>query len=258
MNENLPGNLPLTLAIITLNEEANIQRCIESVPFASEVIVVDSGSQDNTVQIAQSLGARVVHQPWLGFGKQKHLAAQEAKNDWVLSLDADEALSQELQFEIQNKLLQLDPLTAYQLPRVSYHLGRWIRHGGWYPDYQTRLFNKKHAQWNQDSIHEQVLAAKKEQLKYDLCHWVFKNKSHQVITNDRYSSLQAKDEFEKNKKFNILKLIFRPWGKFIENYFLKRGFLDGLPGFMIAVSSSYSMFLRYCKVWEIEQKEKKS
>lgn len=248
--------LPLTLAIITLNEEENIRRCIESVPFASEVVVVDSGSQDKTVEIAQSLGAKVITFPWQGFGKQKHLAAHEATNDWVLSLDADEALSLELQAEIRQKFVNLDELSAYQLPRVSFHLGRWIRHGGWYPDYQTRLFNKRHSRWNEEPIHEQVLSPQKALLENDLKHWVFKNKSHQVITNDRYSSLHAETEFNNGKRFHVFKLIFRPWWKFVENYFLKLGFLDGLPGFIIAVSSAYSMFLRYCKVWEIEQKEK--
>lgn len=246
--------LPVSLVIITLNEERNIERCIRSVPFASEIVVVDSGSTDKTLEIAKGLGATVHHYPWQGFGIQKAKATELSHNDWVLNLDADEALSPELAQEIMEKWQSLDPRVGYEMPRKSYHLGRWIMHGGWYPDAQLRLFNRQHSGWQKVPIHEKVEAAEKQRFKKPLLHWVFKNISHQVITNDRYSSLQAEDHIRKGKKFSLLKLVIKPWVKFIECYFLKLGFLDGFAGFVIAVGAAYSVFLRWVKIWELQKK----
>lgn len=246
----------LSLVIITLNEERNIERCIKSAPFASEVIVVDSHSSDRTREIAHSLGAKVYVKDWLGYGATKAYANLLAANDWILSLDADEALSSELALEVQALLAtKIDEKTGYEMPRKSFYLGRWILHGGWYPDYQLRLFNRKSANWPSDEIHERVKAPQVERLKNPLQHWVFKDISHQVKTNDRYSGLQAAQHLKQGKKFSILKLIFKPWSKFIECYFLKLGFLDGLPGFIIAVSAGYSVFIRWGKVWELEREK---
>lgn len=245
--------LPLTLVIITLNEERNIERCIRSVPFASEIIVVDSGSSDKTCEVASSLGAKVIQKAWPGYGLQKRFATDQAQFDWILSLDADEVLSSQLVEEIQKKFHSLDSQTGYEIPRKSFHLGRWIEHGGWYPDYQLRLYNRKFSNWPEASIHERVQSAKTLRLENDLQHFVFRNLSHQVLTNDKYSGLLAQKDVDAGKKFSILKLILKPYSKFIECYFLKLGFLDGLPGFIIAVSAAYSIFLRWAKIWEIEK-----
>lgn len=245
--------LPISLVVITLNEERNIERCLQSVPFADEVIVVDSYSSDRTVQIAQGLGAKVIQEKWRGYGPQKSFATDQAKNSWILSLDADEALSPELAAEIVERFADLDPGVGYRLPRLSYHLGRWIRYGGWYPDYQLRLFNRVQSQWSSDELHEKVIVQRTEKFRSPILHWVFDGVSDQVLTNDKYSSIGAKDLFNKGKKFSYLKLIFKPISKFIETYFWKRGFLDGLPGFIIAVGASYSIFLRFAKLWELEK-----
>lgn len=252
--------LPLSLVVITLNEERNIERCLKSVPFASEMIVVDSFSSDQTVARAQELGAIVIQEKWRGFGAQKAFAAEKARFDWILSLDADEALSPELQKEIMARFASLDPLTGYRLPRLSYHLGRWIRHGGWYPDYQLRLFNRKHSAWTPAALHEKVQSPQTEKFEKPIFHWVFQGVSDQVRTNDKYSSLSAEELFNKGKRFSYLKLIFKPCFKFFETYFFKRGFLDGLPGFIIAMGASYSLFLKFSKLWELERisREKKS
>jgi glycosyltransferase involved in cell wall biosynthesis len=246
--------LPISLVVITLNEEKNIERCIKSVPFASEVVIVDSGSQDQTVEIAKKLGAKVDHEKWLGFGPQKNLATQKASYDWILNLDADEALSPELCEEIQNVFSKLNPLCAYSLPRRSFHLGRWIRFGGWYPDRQIRLYHRQHARWSEAQIHEKVEAPQTAALQNDLLHWVFVDLANQVATNNRYSTLLAEQDFQKGKKFSLPKLILKPVSKFFECYFLKLGFLDGLPGFIIAVSAAYSIFLRWSKIWELQKK----
>ncbi|MBX3041903.1 MAG: glycosyltransferase family 2 protein [Bdellovibrionaceae bacterium] len=249
--------LPLSLVVITKNEEANIERCLRSAPFAADIVVVDSGSTDQTVNLAERHGARVFTEPWRGYGPQKKFAVGKATHDWVLSLDADEALSPELAKEIQERFAGLDERAGYLIPRKSFHLGRWILHGGWYPDYQLRLFNRTHAQWDEEEVHEKVEVERKERLKQPLLHWVFEGVSDQVITNDRYSSLQAGNLAKAGKRFSLLKLIFKPWSKFIECYFFKRGFQDGLPGLIIAVGAAYSVFLRWSKLWEIEKLQRK-
>jgi glycosyltransferase involved in cell wall biosynthesis len=254
---NLKKTYPLSLVVITLNEESNIERCLKSVPFAAEWIVVDSFSTDKTVEIAQKLGAKVVQEKWRGFGPQKAFAASLAQNPWVLSLDADEALSPELAQEIQEQWDQLDPQVGYQIPRRSFHLGRWINFGGWYPDSQLRLFNSASAQWDTSVLHEKVVVAQQKRLKNDIHHWVFKSLSDQVNTNNKYSGLGTQALIEKNKKFSLPFLLFKPLGKFFETYFLKLGFLDGMPGFIISVGASYSMFLKYAKLWEHELNQKK-
>ncbi|WP_253696988.1 glycosyltransferase family 2 protein [Bdellovibrio bacteriovorus] len=250
--------LPISLVIITLNEEAHIERCIRSVPFADDVVVVDSFSTDRTVEIAERCGARVFQEKWKGFGPQKAFATAQAKNPWVLALDADEALSPELAAEIYGRFSELNSEAGYLFPRKSYHLGRWISHGGWYPDYQLRLFNKSISQWDSADVHEKVEVKLKLKMKKDLLHWVFDGISDQVLTNDRYSTLGAKELAAAGKKFSYLKMIFKPWGKFVETYFVKAGFLDGLPGFIIAVGASYSLFLKFAKLWEMERAQKKS
>lgn len=257
--DKLADKVPLTVTIVTLNEEKNISRCIESVNFASEVIVIDSFSQDKTCEIARGLGAKVHQEKWRGYGGQKSFAAEKAQNDWVLALDADEAVSQELAEKIRMIFAdpsKVDPEKAFLLPRRSYYLGQWIDYGGWYPDYQKRLFNRKHSHWDGAPIHEKVISAKEEKWNADLYHYVFDNISEQVTTNNRYSSLQAEKMQRDGKKFSLFKLITKPWVKFMETYFLKRGFMDGLPGFIISVGAAYSVFIKWAKLWELEKEKK--
>ncbi len=242
---------PISLVVITLNEEQNIARCIQSVPWAAEVIVVDSGSQDKTIEIAKSFGAKVVQQEFLGFRKQKQLATDLAQNDWVLSLDADEALSPKLSQEI---LDNFDHLTkdGYFMPRLSFHLGKWIRHGGWYPDLQLRLFNKNKCQWVGGQVHEKVECKNAGYFKNDIHHFVFRDLAHQVQTNNRYSTLGAQELFQQKKRYSFFKLILKPVSKFIETYILKLGFLDGHAGFVISIGAAYSVFLKFAKLRELE------
>lgn len=244
--------LPVSLVVITLNEERNIERCLRSVPWASDIVVIDSGSQDRTAELAEKLGARVIQEKWRGFGPQKAFGVSQAQYDWIINLDADEELSPELSDEIQTQFKNLDPETGYLIPRKSKYLGRWILHGGWYPDYQLRLFNRIHSNWDSAPIHEKVIAHKIDKLKKPMHHYVFRQISDHVQTNNRYSGLQADAHFQKGQKFSYFKLIFKPWTKFIECYFLKLGFLDGLPGFIIAIGAAYSVFIRWAKVWELE------
>lgn len=244
---------PISLTVITLNAESHIARCIKSVPFASDVVVLDSGSTDRTREIAESLGARVFNEEWRGFGAQKQRATQLAKCDWVLNLDADEALSDESIQELKNLLAQKPTVEALQFPRLSFHMGRWIRHGGWYPDWQVRLFDRRRAGWTSASLHEKVEFKTSHRVQKPILHWVFRDLSDQVVTNDRYSTLGAKQLQEKGRKFRVFHLMTKPLVKFSETYIWKGGFLDGLPGFIIAVGAAYSVFLRWSKLWEMER-----
>lgn len=244
--------LPLSLVLITKDEERRLERCLRSVPFAADVVVLDSGSSDGTVELARRLGARVFVEDWRGFGPQRRRAVELAAHDWVLCLDADEALSAELAAEIEARFEGLEPEAAYRSPRLSFHLGRWIRHGGWHPDWQVRLFHRGHARWSEAVVHEKVEARRVESLRGSILHWVFDDLSHQVRTNDRYSSLQARELFDRGVRSSLWKQVTKPKVKFFECYLFKGGFLDGWPGFVIAVGAAYSVFLKWTKLRELE------
>ena len=252
-----PTKMPLSLAIICLNEAANIERCIRSVPFVDDIVVLDSGSTDGTGEIARKLGARVFDEDWRGFRDQKRRATELCKNDWVISLDADEALSEAAAREVRELVANRDALEGfdgYEFPRLTWNLGRWIRHGGWYPDRQLRLYNRKRSQWEGGQhVHERVQAAKVGKIGEPILHWPFPTLAEQIQTNNRYSSLGARELQAKGARFSLAKLIFKPWSKFMETYVLKRGFMDGLAGFVVAVGAAYSVFLKFAKLWELEK-----
>lgn len=249
--------IPLSVVIITKNEAHNIEACINSVRFVDDIVVLDSGSTDATREVAAGLGAKVFAEEWRGFGPQKRRAVELALHDWVLSLDADEALDIDAQDFLktfaEEVKSELTP-AAYKFERESFHLGRWIKHGGWSPDYQIRLFNRLKANWSHDLVHEKVVTAGEiGKAKGKIKHWVFTNLAHQIDTNNRYSTLGAEALYAKGVKFSLSKLIFKPYSKFIETYIVKGGFRDGLPGFIISVGAAYSVFLKFAKLWELEQ-----
>lgn len=249
--------LPISLVVIVKNEEHNLERCLRSAAeFVNEIIVVDSGSADATQAVALKYNAYFLYNEWRGFGAQKKYGALQAKNDWILSLDADEELSFELKAEINEKFNLLKDVEAVAFPRISFHLGQWIRHGGWFPDYQIRLFNKRYSMWNESQIHEKVESSTVIYYTQPIHHFVFKDLASQVKTNNRYSGLQALDLYNRGTQFSYLKTIFKPISKFIECYIIKLGFLDGFPGFIIAISAAYSVFLRWCKLWELQKQIK--
>ena len=243
----------VSLVIITSNEEKNIARCIDSVDWADDVLVLDSGSTDRTCEIARQRGARVFQEKFRGFRAQKERATELALHNWIVSLDADEAFSNELSEEIKDLLSQKANFDGVETPRLSFHLGRWIRHGGWYPDYQVRVFDRTRAKWIGGHVHERVIATGTVRTRNAIQHWVFENLEDQVETNNFYSSKGALDLRDKGKSFSIFRLVTKPISKFFETYLLKRGFLDGMPGFIISVGAAYSIFLKYAKLWEIQR-----
>ena len=241
----------ISLAVITKNEADNIERMISSASFVDEVVVVDSGSTDNTKQLCRDMGAVVIEQEWLGFAGQKQFAFDQCTSDWILSLDGDEALSSELAQEIQSAVTRCnDTVCAFSMPRLSFYLGRWIRHGGWYPDRKIRLTKRSKAQWQGNGLHEKlVVDGEVKPLSKDILHWVYKDISHQVKTIDNYSTTHAEHAGKKGNLYLIWGLVHMA-GKFFECYIWKRGVLDGLAGLVIAVNSTWYTFLKHAKVWE--------
>ncbi len=244
----------MSASIITLNEEKNIARAIESVrSWVQEVVVVDSGSTDHTLDIARSLGARVIQNPWRGYGQQKNFAQSKVTHDWVLNLDADEAVTPELALEIQNLLSKNEghPIRGYLIPRLSFYLGRWIRHGGWYPNRSLRLYHRQYAKWSEPDVHEECIVEGAVQvLSKDLLHYPFSKIEEQIETNLKFSRLGAEKLKKKGMKKNLALLILKPLGKFIETYILKKGFLDGMAGLIISVNAAHSIFLKYAYFFE--------
>ena len=248
--------MKISAAIITFNEEENIRRAIESLGFADEIVVIDSESTDKTREIAESLGAKVVIQRWLGFSKQKQFAADIAENDFVFSLDADEEVSNELQSEIHKlkELPEVELSDGYRIPRLSYYMNRPIKHSGWYPDYQLRLFNKRRGRWKDVLVHESVEMdedAGITTLKADIFHFSVKNAAHHhKMIGERYAPLAAEQMFSAGKSTSPAKIFIAGFLSFSRSYFLKLGFLDGLPGFVIARFAGHHAFLKHLLLWE--------
>ena len=244
-------SLQLTVIVITLNEEENIARCLRSVQWADEIIVVDSGSTDQTKEIAVQLSAKVLLHAWEGYGQQKNWAMKQSKNSWILFLDADEEVSAELAKEIQDFVSRADAhrLQGARLPRKTWYLGRWILYGGWYPNALVRLAKKDSAQWTEPAVHEELkVSGEVQQLQYDLYHYTFADVGDQVQTNIRFSRLGAQKARALGEKGSIFKILVKPIFKFLETYVWKRGFLDGLPGFVISVNASHSIFMKYVEL----------
>ena len=240
--------MKITATIITLDEERNIQRAIESLRCADEILIVDSGSVDRTVELAEKLGVRVIEAGWRGYAGQKNWAAGQASHDWILSLDADEALSEALEAEIWNLKKNGPQADAYTLPRLAKYLGRWILHSGWYPDRKVRLYNRHKAKWVGDFVHESVqVDGRTGHLNANLLHFTCDSLSEHVKTLERYTTLAAQELAARKTHIGWARLIFDPLWTFASTYFLKLGFLDGLEGLIIAYMAAFYTFLKYAK-----------
>jgi glycosyltransferase involved in cell wall biosynthesis len=243
--------MTISAVIIAQDEADRIGLLLESVGFVDEIIVVDSGSSDGTQQLCQEAGARVVFHPWQGFAAQKQFAMDLATSDWILNLDADEEVSTELAIEIQASIQSTaKDINGYEMPRLSRYLDRWIRHGGWYPDRKLRLVKRGKARWEHTDLHEQlVVDGGIGRLKAPLRHYVYRSISDQIQTIDRYSGIHADAREPAGPAFVALGMIHAA-GKFIECYLWKLGLLDGIPGLVIAMNSSWYVFLKHAKAWE--------
>ncbi|MCL2485778.1 MAG: glycosyltransferase family 2 protein [Endomicrobia bacterium] len=245
--------------ILTKNEEKHIKECIESVKFADEIVVIDAFSSDSTVDIAKNMGANVIQNKFEYFGQQRNFALEQCSYDWVICLDADERISPELKTEIEEQLKNNSEGDIFIAPRKSKFINKWITHSGWYPDYRHPvLFNKTKAKYKDQLVHEDIdYTGKKYYFKGDIYHYPYESIKHFVAKSDLYTDLRAKEMFKKGKKFKVINLFANPSVMFIKMYFIKRGFLDGLTGLILAMLYSYFYTLmKYIKLWEIEERNK--
>jgi len=242
-------NSKLSVIIITLNEAENIRACLESVAWADEVIVVDSGSTDDTLSICAELGAKVlINREWQGFGFQKNLALQQATGDWILSLDADERISPALEQLIKDKISAPDA-DGYLFPRQAYFLGKAMRYGGWWPDYVLRLFRRGAGEFSQVLVHENVLLiGKVEKLREPIIHYSYVSLEQLLDKINKYSSAGAKQAQRKNKRGGLGRALARSCWTFFRAYCLRAGFLDGSAGLIAAISKAEETYYRYLKL----------
>lgn len=250
----------ISVCIITHNEESKIRPCLESVKWAEEIVVVDSGSTDNTVEICREYTGKVFHKPFPGHIEQKNNALDLAGHDWALCVDADERVSPELATEIQEELSKDKSVyDGYLLPRHTYFMGRWINHTGWYPDYKLRLFRRNLGRWGGVNPHDRVTLERglTKNLTGDLQHFSYDNISGQLATVDKFTTIFAEEMQKQGVRFGLFHVIFRPVGRFFSMYFLKLGFLDGVPGLVISVMGSMYSFLKYAKCWEMQNTKDK-
>jgi glycosyltransferase involved in cell wall biosynthesis len=246
----------VTATIITLNEAAHIEDCLASVAWADEILVVDSGSTDGTPDKARARGARVVVRTWPGYAAQKNFAASEATNDWIVSVDADERVTPQLAAEIRACLASGERRAAleagYRMPRVAWHLGRWIRTTDWYPDYQLRLYDRRRARWPPRRVHESVQAeGPVGQLTHELLHYAYLDIGHHHETMNRYTTLAAQEMFDSGRRASVFDLVLHPPAAFMRNYVLRRGFTDGTPGLIISAMNAHYVFLKFAKLWAL-------
>jgi len=247
-----PQRSRLSLVVIARDEADRIGATLQSCHIADELIVVDSGSTDSTVNVARSFGARVVLQDWLGYVAQKQMAMESASADWILSLDADETLSEELAKEVVAALENASSqVNGFSMPRLSRYLNRWIRHGGWYPDRKVRLVRKGAGRWAGDDLHEWLeVTGQVQPLQHPILHYVYRDISDQVRTINRFSTVHAQSRGMRSPGYVALGVLHAV-GKFLECAVWKLGLLDGVPGLIIAVNSAFYVFLKHAKSWEL-------
>jgi glycosyltransferase involved in cell wall biosynthesis len=252
-----------TLCVITRDEEQNLARCLASARFADDVVVLDSGSTDRTVEVARAAGARVFVEPFRGHVAQKNRAVELAKHDWVLSLDADEELTPQLRESVERALATAGEadatgngaargLAAFELPRKTCYAGRFVLHSGWWPEWKVRLFDRRRARWGGEDPHDRVeVDGRVERLDGALHHYAYRDLGHHVEKVNRYTTTMARGMAERGVRSSAFAMVARPLGAFLRMYVLRRGFLDGTRGFVLATVGAFYVFLKYAKLWEL-------
>lgn len=256
--QQLSSRQPVSAVIISLNAAMQIEACLKSVAFADEIVVVDSGSSDGTVEIAKRFGAKVTHQDWLGFGKQKQFAVSQAGHDWVLCIDTDERVSEVLCGYIKDSLCE-PKFHAYKMPRCNRFMGRWLRHGEGYPDWSLRLFDRRFANWSEDEVHEKVLvSATVGALGGDLLHESGEDLAAYLSKQNLYTTVQAETLFRKGCRAGIVHISLSPIIRFIKFYVVYLGFLDGIPGLVHTCIGCFNSFIKYAKLRQLEYKHSRA
>lgn len=242
----------ISAIVITLNEENNISACLESLRWVDEIVVMDSGSRDKTREMARTFTPKVFESSWQGYGENKNIAMSKASGDWIIWVDADERVTPQLATDIRNRL-EVDggQFAGYEMSRLAFFLGHPLRHGGWYPGYVLRLFKKDSGRFSTQAVHEGVvLEGRRSRLKGDLLHDTDPTLEHYLKKMDRYTTLAADELCKKGRKAELFDLLIRPQVMFFKMFFLKAGFRDGIPGFLVALLSAFHVLTKYAKLWE--------
>jgi len=250
--------LSLSVVIITFNEEANLAGTLASVAWADEIVVVDSGSTDRTREIAESANAKVIVEPWKGFAAQKNFALSKATTDWILSLDADEEVELPLADEIRTVLAADPTVSGFWIPRKNFFLGRWMKHGGFYPDRKLRLFRRGRGQFEDRPVHEDIhLDGTSARLQHHLLHHAYPTLENYIGHMNRYSTLGAEMANGKRRRgFSFLDIVVRPKLAFFYNYILRVGFLDGREGLLLHLYHAGYVSWKYAKAWELSRRQR--
>jgi glycosyltransferase involved in cell wall biosynthesis len=238
-----------------MNEARNIRRCLESISWCTEIIVIDSGSTDDTLSICKELGARVINRPWPGYVEQKRFGLLQSTGDWVLNLDADEEVSPELKDEILTQLAADDQtVNGFELSRVVFYLNRWWRKGGWYPEYRLRLCRRSKTTWGGADPHEKAIVdGNTKRLKGELWHYTYRTMTDHIQRLNQHSTSAARTMFNNKKRFSLISVFFNPIGRFFKFYIFKKGYLEGGPGLVVALFEAFYVLLKYLKLWELER-----
>lgn len=238
--------------VLAHNEEEKIGRCLKSLSWADEIILVDAESQDKTAQIARGYTQRVYSHPWDGFVAQRNWALKQAQHQWVLFLDADEVISSRLRKELEAlKDKGIGDYSGFEIPRKSFYLGGWVKHCGWYPNYQLRLFNRERGKWMGEMIHERVeVKGRVGRLKGEILHYPYADLAAHLQRIDSYSTLKAEELYLQGRRFHLWDILFRPLLKFLKMFFLRFGFSEGMRGLIISCFGAYYSFLGYAKLFE--------
>jgi glycosyltransferase involved in cell wall biosynthesis len=252
------NNHKLSVTIITKNEERNIRRCLESVKWADEIIILDSGSKDKTEEICKEYTSKVYQVEWLGFGRTKQKAVDMTSHEWVLSVDADEELTPELIEIIQRKISEPGIYDGFEIKRISQYLGKWIHFSGWNRDYPLRLFKQSKGHFNEKSVHESiVLSGKRGRINEPMLHYTYPDIETHIRKIDTYSECWAQDKANQGKKGTLTSTVLHTGIKFISTYFIKLGFLDGKTGFVLSINAALSVYMKHLKLWEKTRNIKK-
>jgi len=251
--------IPVSVYVLTTNNRRTVEQCLKSLSWAEELVIVDSFSQDGTYEICKPYTHKLFQRKWTGHRDQYQYAADLTTRDWIMFVDADEEIPPELFEEIRTELKgKAKDLDGYFVYRRTYYLGRWIRYGGWYPDGEIRLYRREKGRWEGGLHAKLVVDGRVGVLKNQYLHYTYGNISDQIQTIGKYSSIAAADLFQSGEKFSLFRLLFHPPFRFIKEYLFKSGFRDGLPGFIIIVSTMFYVFIKYAKLWEMQLEKKEN
>ena len=256
MNSGL-ARVRISVFIICFNESKRIRRCLESVKWCDEIVIIDSGSTDNTLAICREYTDRIFVREWPGYVEQKCFGLSQCRHEWVLNLDADEEVSEGLRDEIVSKVLSADSkigqINGFYLSRIVFYLNRWWRRGGWFPEYRLRLCRRSVTKWGGENPHEKaIVEGPTHKLEGELFHYTYDSISDHILRLNRYSSTAAESMHRRGKRATPLNLVFNPVTRFLKFYFVKKGFREGVPGLLVAFLEGYYVLLKYIKLWELE------